>query len=306
MDQYPTEEEELELRYQELEQDEDEPDFYGPSTSTAVRPNVNRKLNFSTNNTQDINCTPDVSIISNLESDFIQRPTHRAFSTPYTSARKRTINDLFGDIHDLEFSDAKKVKTIDEVDEEMIKKILEARRLNREKLNPLQQKHAQTLIRDRGLYRPVNISYEAPRWPFITITHTNNDRLYVRFHNNEYYKNELDEISLQQQGGLYSLKDKQEMWKEAKKLVNILLLYIQLYKVNAYFLIQLEKQDVSRVALRQQDNDVELVELSDNKLWVDVYRPKRYIELLSDEGTNRALLKWLKMWDKIVFNRYLI
>lgn len=40
-----------------------------------------------------------------------------------------------------------------------------------------------------------------------------------------------------------------------------------------------------------------------NQLWVDKYRPKKYIELLSDENVNRKLLYWLKLWDKIVFDR---
>ena len=30
---------------------------------------------------------------------------------------------------------------------------------------------------------------------------------------------------------------------------------------------------------------------------------RSYMDLLSDEGTNRTLLVWLKMWDKLVFNR---
>lgn len=38
-------------------------------------------------------------------------------------------------------------------------------------------------------------------------------------------------------------------------------------------------------------------------LWVDLYKPKKYWELLSDESTNRILLRWVKLWDKIVFNR---
>lgn len=41
-----------------------------------------------------------------------------------------------------------------------------------------------------------------------------------------------------------------------------------------------------------------------NKLWVEKYRPKGYFDLLSDETTNRSLLTWLKMWDKMVFNRF--
>lgn len=38
-------------------------------------------------------------------------------------------------------------------------------------------------------------------------------------------------------------------------------------------------------------------------LWVEKYRPKKYIDLLSDESSNRSLLQWLKLWDKVVFNR---
>lgn len=37
-------------------------------------------------------------------------------------------------------------------------------------------------------------------------------------------------------------------------------------------------------------------------LWVEKYRPHKYIDLISDESTNRTILKWLKMWDQIVFN----
>lgn len=43
-----------------------------------------------------------------------------------------------------------------------------------------------------------------------------------------------------------------------------------------------------------------------DELWVDKYRPRLYIELLSDETVNRELLHWLKLWDKIVFNRSII
>lgn len=36
-------------------------------------------------------------------------------------------------------------------------------------------------------------------------------------------------------------------------------------------------------------------------LWVDEFAPKHYTELLSDDFTNRCLLKWLKLWDLVVF-----
>ena len=36
-------------------------------------------------------------------------------------------------------------------------------------------------------------------------------------------------------------------------------------------------------------------------LWVDNYAPRSFLELLSDEAINRAVVKWLKSWDAAVF-----
>lgn len=50
------------------------------------------------------------------------------------------------------------------------------------------------------------------------------------------------------------------------------------------------------------NNEDVQVDIADNKsLWVDLYKPRKYYELLSDESTNRILLRWLKLWDKVVF-----
>ena len=38
-------------------------------------------------------------------------------------------------------------------------------------------------------------------------------------------------------------------------------------------------------------------------LWVEKFKPRSYTELLSDNGTNRTLLMWLKLWDKLVFSK---
>uniref|UniRef100_A0A3B4G8Z9 Chromosome transmission fidelity protein 18 homolog n=1 Tax=Pundamilia nyererei TaxID=303518 RepID=A0A3B4G8Z9_9CICH len=40
-----------------------------------------------------------------------------------------------------------------------------------------------------------------------------------------------------------------------------------------------------------------------SRLWVDRFSPRHYTELLSDDFTNRCLLKWLKLWDTVVFGR---
>ncbi|XP_022372622.1 chromosome transmission fidelity protein 18 homolog isoform X2 [Enhydra lutris kenyoni] len=42
---------------------------------------------------------------------------------------------------------------------------------------------------------------------------------------------------------------------------------------------------------------------SQHCLWVDEFAPRSYTELLSDDFTNRCLLKWLKLWDLVVFGR---
>ncbi|NXO20112.1 CTF18 protein, partial [Cisticola juncidis] len=44
-------------------------------------------------------------------------------------------------------------------------------------------------------------------------------------------------------------------------------------------------------------------ESSSHCLWVDKFTPRRYIELLSDDYTNRCLLKWLRLWDTVVFGK---
>ncbi|CEG40886.1 chromosome transmission fidelity protein 18 homolog isoform x1 [Plasmopara halstedii] len=36
-------------------------------------------------------------------------------------------------------------------------------------------------------------------------------------------------------------------------------------------------------------------------LWLDKYRPRSFLDLLSDERTNREVLSWIKSWDRFVF-----
>ncbi|KAJ2223820.1 Chromosome transmission fidelity protein 18, partial [Coemansia sp. RSA 485] len=41
----------------------------------------------------------------------------------------------------------------------------------------------------------------------------------------------------------------------------------------------------------------------DSRLWVDKYRAKSYLDLVSDERTNRAVMQWVKEWDYCVFGK---
>ena len=42
------------------------------------------------------------------------------------------------------------------------------------------------------------------------------------------------------------------------------------------------------------------------QLWVDKYSPRNFLQLLSDEQINLAVIKWLKSWDSTVFGHQLL
>ncbi|KAL2086440.1 hypothetical protein ACEWY4_017499 [Coilia grayii] len=50
-----------------------------------------------------------------------------------------------------------------------------------------------------------------------------------------------------------------------------------------------------------EDDDGDDKDGSSSRLWVDRFCPRHYTDLLSDDFTNRCLLKWLKLWDSVVF-----
>ncbi|KAF4074880.1 hypothetical protein AMELA_G00228290 [Ameiurus melas] len=61
---------------------------------------------------------------------------------------------------------------------------------------------------------------------------------------------------------------------------------------------------VGEVTENTEDENVKACdESSASRLWVDHFAPRHYMELLSDDFTNRCLLKWLKLWDWVVFGR---
>ncbi|KAB7501952.1 Chromosome transmission fidelity protein 18-like protein, partial [Armadillidium nasatum] len=51
----------------------------------------------------------------------------------------------------------------------------------------------------------------------------------------------------------------------------------------------------------EEEKDSGSSEFDEVDLWVNKYRPRNYLDLLSDESTNRTVLHWIKLWDKIVF-----
>ena len=77
-----------------------------------------------------------------------------------------------------------------------------------------------------------------------------------------------------------------------------------------YQLYQEATGEINRLTTASHARDLGLGEAgpdgdtqSNSELWVEKYKPRNYMELLSDDGTNRTLLMWLKLWDKLVFNK---
>ncbi|GBM98226.1 Chromosome transmission fidelity protein 18 [Araneus ventricosus] len=91
----------------------------------------------------------------------------------------------------------------------------------------------------------------------------------------------------------------------SKKTSCLLQIPIQFLK-SQYFVM--EEQAQKEQEERQVDNDCVMLEenkenIPEHSLWVEKYRPLSYMHLLSEEGINRTLLQWLKLWDKIVFGK---
>lgn len=120
------------------------------------------------------------------------------------------------------------------------------------------------------------ISSRPPRWNFIKMTrNTDGQSLYVRVKNAE--------------KGVFVKS------QPSSRLLSVS--YSQL-KAQAEEIIIKNIEHASLVQTVQTSN-----RNTDDSLWVDKYKPKKYLELLSDENINRKFLHWLKLWDKIVFHR---
>lgn len=197
--------------------------------------------------------------------------------------KKRTIQELFGDIDDLlsendALREFKRCKT-DRTELEMIDHIIELRKLAKER-----QSGSVLFGKGRGTSGKYvaenNLSYRVPNYLFFGVTRDDSERVYVRFHSEKYEKEELNQI-VKNHNFENVMKDIfKDTWKEAEELINK----------------QLDREE------NPTNQDVVIPE-ENQCLWVDLYKPSKYMELLSDETTNRTMLKWMKLWDKVVFRK---
>ncbi|XP_034666321.1 chromosome transmission fidelity protein 18 homolog [Drosophila subobscura] len=353
MNQYPDEDEEFELQYQdELELLEDVPHEYdafdGPSTSRRAAAKQTKAIKDASRLENSTLGSPQLSQItfgaSQIENDDggggggpVNRrlfgtpkgpPVGRGCSTPFQRMpaiqevdatppasngfketvaapllnaaakqlqelgtrgvnKRRLERDLFGDIDDLfheTYEDplVKKARTEELRDNEAIERIVELRRKKQESTKTVRTDDVSRLKALLDFQRK-NLSYEIPNWPFLPIQRSDLERIYVRFHSEEYEQRQLDLISARAAivGSLLG-EAKDKVWQEANELV----------------LRRLAPETQPAIAAATT-----AVTAQTGRLWVDKYKPRKYIDLLSDEMTNRSLLYWLKMWDKVVFGK---
>ncbi|KAK5641470.1 hypothetical protein RI129_010017 [Pyrocoelia pectoralis] len=287
MDEYPNAEEEFELMYGDefdLIRNEDFPD------EIAVRPQIQKNQSNEDphvpvhENVSNLDCLPQTQTPVSECSTSKAKDIASAVERP----RKRTVEELFGDIDDILYEDdiTYKKKQKNDVDDDyaLIEHILELRRLAKERNNPLIRFNKDC---DDKMHYKYNISYEVPKYSFTTITKCDGERIYVRCHSEQFMKEESSKFGQKSNFVGCMGETFKEVWKDAELLVN--------KQLDAAKKNDGEEMEIDAPNLTCNNSNAQL--------WVDLYKPQRYLELLSDETTNRILLKWFKLWDKIVFNR---
>ncbi|XP_054723960.1 chromosome transmission fidelity protein 18 homolog, partial [Uloborus diversus] len=123
----------------------------------------------------------------------------------------------------------------------------------------------------------------------ITLTRSDGRRIYITLKDEEDEKNVQsfsERTSSLLSTSIDSLKSKYFMMEEERILHE-----------KEMALLEKEKMETAM--------EVDMIEeiSTETALWVEKYRPLSYIHLLSEEGINRTLLQWLKLWDKVVFGK---
>ncbi|XP_060851143.1 chromosome transmission fidelity protein 18 homolog [Rhopalosiphum padi] len=208
--------------------------------------------------------------------------------------RSFDVQDLFGNTDDINFDDEElepvlkrpKVDPLSEKDikqQDLIKRIIDQRKIFKsgKRSNFL----SSTSYNSINHLRPYEcVSRRVPSWSFFPACDDENQRLYIRFRSADAVQEEISSLS-------WHTKSVQLLSDPIDELI-----------ARAYE--KIENNEALRSGLNQ--NDASILENGiDNtaELWVQKYKPNRYLDLLSDESTNRMLLHWLKLWDKVVFNK---
>ncbi|CAK9798019.1 Chromosome transmission fidelity protein 18 homolog [Anthophora quadrimaculata] len=247
---------------------------------------VHKELNTATSNVHKELNTPTANLHKQLSTtnecgELYAPSTSKSIECNIDTdlTRKRNYDELFGDITDIldinelvDFQKPKEKKPRWDEPQTAIKAILDARKKFQEHSRGVSAKSKDVEEKKDS------ISLRVPRWNFVAVTRPHDaQRIYVRVRSND--PNKII-TSTYANSNLLSVPYDQ-LKAEAEEIM------IQNAKRASY---ETSKHSTAKIA----END---------ELWVDKYRPQSYVDLLSNEGVNRLLLHWLKLWDKVVFNR---
>ncbi|RVE49481.1 hypothetical protein evm_005822 [Chilo suppressalis] len=284
MGDYPDPDEEYELMYaDDLELLQDHEEDIEPNVVRKKPMPAKRSLDFSSPITKKPVPPSSTSVESNGQLSQIQlTPDLQPMESLLTPVQinKRTADELFGDINDIDFDTielpSKRQKTEEENDLDLINKIVESRKLRQMLLEP---SNTQRKVQPVFNYKD-NLSLDIPRWAFMPLTNSDGDRVYVKLESEDAWDQCLD-ISTDHRN-LHSLYIK--TWEEARQMLE-------------------RKLENEQIQQSQEFLPEVIVDVNSNNLWVEKYKPKSYKDLLSEEPVNRALLHWLHLWDKVVFKK---
>ncbi|XP_054012649.1 chromosome transmission fidelity protein 18 homolog [Hylaeus anthracinus] len=243
--------------------------------------NVYKELNKSTPSTHIELNTPVSNKYDYGNIPSTSKGIEHSHNSEVDNTKKRTYDELFGDISDLldvngfvDTAEPKDKKPRWDCPDDIIKTVLDARDRFHEQNNgvSIKNKHFEE--------KKDSISLRVPRWNFVAVTRPHDaQRIYIRMQNDKDYTAKTNTQSFS----------------------NLLSVPYNQLKVEAE---EIMIQNGKRASRENSDPSApELVQNNVGELWVDKYRPRSYLELLSDESVNRNLLHWIKLWDKVVFNR---
>lgn len=141
-----------------------------------------------------------------------------------TTARKRTIEEIFGEIDDILNEEAndrtKRRKSNDYSDSDLIERILDARRQAKELLQPKHTINKENIISNED-HAKYNFSTTIPKYSHLSITNHEGQKVYVRFHSEQYEMDETQKLikSLSFSGCMGEAF--KNIWNEANEEVNL-------------------------------------------------------------------------------------
>ncbi|XP_076761142.1 chromosome transmission fidelity protein 18 homolog [Xylocopa sonorina] len=234
----------------------------------AYKSNLYKELNTPTSSRHNELCSPSTS-----------KATECSGNSETDITKKRNYDELFGDISDIldtnSFADIleprEKRPRWDEP-EKVIKAILDAREKFHEYTRGgfVKRKYVEE--------KKDTISLRVPCWNFVAVTRPcDAQRIYLRVRDNT----------------------QNRIQTSTRVISNLLSAPYSELKAKAEEIIV---ENVKRASYETSNLSITKT-VDDTELWVDKYRPKSYRDLLSDESVNKQLLHWIKLWDKVVFNR---